>query len=117
MPSPPQQKSSFKSPEHFRRSRDRRCDLPDGSVAQETGFAVMGGSAEQIHRYVADHYTAEMSLPAALRLAVDAVGRDNGGGEPRQLTAESLEVAILDRDRPRRRFRRVTTAELHDLLA
>jgi len=89
----------------------------DGSVAQETGFAVMGGSAEQIHRHVADHYTPDLSLPAALRLAVDALGRDNGGGEPRQLTADSLEVAILDRDRPRRRFRRVTTPELDDLLA
>ena len=89
----------------------------DGSVAQETAFAVMGGSADQIHRHVADHYTADMSLPEALRLAVDALGRDNGGGEPRQLTAESLEVAILDRDRPRRRFRRVATPELDDLLA
>jgi proteasome alpha subunit len=89
----------------------------DGSVAQENGFAVMGGSAEQIHRHVADHYTPDMSLPAALRLAVDALGRDNGGSGPRQLTAESLEVAILDRTRPRRRFRRVIPPELDDLLA
>jgi proteasome alpha subunit len=89
----------------------------DGSVAQENGFAVMGGSAEQIHRHVAENYAADMSLPAALRLAVDALGRDDGGSAPRQLTAESLEVAILDRARPRRRFRRVTTAELDDMLA
>jgi len=89
----------------------------DGSVAQENGFAVMGGSAEQIYRHVADNYTDDMSLPAALRLAVDALGRDNGGSEPRTLTAESLEVAILDRDRPRRRFRRINPPELDDLLA
>jgi len=88
----------------------------DGSVAQERGIAVMGGSAEQISRYVAEHYGADMSLEAALRLAVDGLGRDNGG-EPRSLTTDSLEVAVLDRHRPRRRFRRINPPELDDLLA
>ena len=75
----------------------------------------MGGSADQIHRHVADHYTADMSCRR--RCGWPSTPR------PRQrrrraatLTAESLEVAILDRDRPRR-FRRVTTPELDDLLA
>jgi proteasome alpha subunit len=33
------------------------------------------------------------------------------------LTTDSLEVAVLDRDRPRRRFRRINPPELDDLLA
>jgi proteasome alpha subunit len=89
----------------------------DGSVAQERGFAVMGGSAEQISRYMADKYSEDMTLEAALRLAVDGLGRDNGGSEPRSLTTDSLEVAVLERDRPRRRFRRINPPDLDDLLA
>jgi proteasome alpha subunit len=89
----------------------------DGSVAQERGFAVMGGSAEQISRYMADKYSEGMTLEAALRLAVDGLGRDNGGSEPRSLTTDSLEVAVLERDRPRRRFRRINPPGLDDLLA
>ena len=88
----------------------------DGSVAQERGFAVMGGSAEQISRYVSEHYRDDMTLQAALRLAVDALGREDGSAEPRTLTTDSLEVAILDRNRPRRRFRRINPPELEELL-
>jgi proteasome alpha subunit len=89
----------------------------DGSVAQEERFAVMGGSAEQITRYIAENYRDDFSLPEALRLAVDALGRDSSEGETRTLTTDALEVAILDRDRPRRRFRRIIAPELDQLLA
>ena len=39
------------------------------------------------------------------------------GGAQRALDAASLEVAVLDRTRPRRAFRRLTGATLEDLLA
>jgi proteasome alpha subunit len=89
----------------------------DGSVAQEQRFAVMGGSAEQINRFVAENYRDDLSLQEALRLAVEALGRDSGEGETRTLTTDALEVAILDRNRPRRRFRRIVSPELDGLLA
>jgi proteasome alpha subunit len=89
----------------------------DGSVAQERGFAVMGGSAEQISRHIADYYRDDMPLEEALRLAVDGLGHDSDGTEPRALTSDSLEVAVLDRHRPRRRFRRINPPELDQLLA
>jgi proteasome alpha subunit len=88
----------------------------DGSVAQEEQFAVMGGSAEQITRYVAENYRDDLTLQEALRLAVEALGRDSGDDETRTLTSDALEVAILDRDRPRRRFRRIVSPELDELL-
>ncbi len=89
----------------------------DGSVADEHGFAVMGGSAEQIARHLGDHYRDGMELSPALRLAVDGLGRDVPiGAEPRTLTADALEVAVLDRGRPRRRFRRVLGPALQRLL-
>jgi proteasome alpha subunit len=86
----------------------------DGSVADEHGFAVMGGSAEQISRHVGEHYRDAMPLPAALRVAVDGLAHD--GPTTREITADALEVAVLERSRPRRAFRRVQGRELDRLL-
>src|ERR671919_316094 len=47
---------------------------------------------------------------------VDELGRDNASGEVRQLTTEALEVAVLDRNRPRRKFKRIAPANLRELL-
>jgi len=87
----------------------------DGSVADEHGFAVMGGSAEQISRHVEEHYRDAMPLRAALRVAVDGLAHD--GPTTREITADALEVAVLERSRPRRAFRRVQGRELDRLLA
>jgi proteasome alpha subunit len=88
----------------------------DGSVADEHGFAVMGGQAEQIAKYVQSHYSDGLTLAQALRLAVDGLANDTGGA-PRSVPATQLEVAVLDRDRPRRKFRRLSRAALEQLLS
>jgi proteasome alpha subunit len=78
----------------------------DGSVADEQGYAVMGGSAEVVSTYLKEHYREEMPLDEALRLAVDALGHDTA--QVRRLTADRLEVAVLDRTRTQpRKFRRI----------
>jgi proteasome alpha subunit len=88
----------------------------DGSVSDEGGFVAMGGYAERITTELQQHYRAELDLAAALRTAVDALARDNG--EPRSLTPEQLEVAVLDRTRHQvRKFRRVGGTLLARLLA
>jgi len=58
-----------------------------------------------------------MSLGAALALAVDLLRQDPAGGPSRTLTATQLEVAVLDRARPRRTFRRVAGPLLEALLS
>jgi proteasome alpha subunit len=91
----------------------------DGSVGDEHGFVAMGGQAEQITAALAEAWHDAMPLEEALRLAVDQLAAapvGNGGGEPRVLTPSQLEVAVLDRDRPRRKFRRITGARLAELL-
>lgn len=88
----------------------------DGSVADEHGFVAMGGSAETISQQLTERYRDGMSLEEALRLAVEMLGRDPAGGEQRTLTADQLEVAVLDRTRPRRTFRRLTGPMLSRLL-
>ncbi len=88
----------------------------DGSVADEHGFVAMGGSAEQISQDLAERYRDGMTLEEALRLAVELLGRDPVSGDQRSLTADQLEVAVLDRARPRRKFRRLTGPVLARLL-
>ena len=88
----------------------------DGSVADEHGFVAMGGSAESISQQLTERYRDGMSLEEALQLAVELLGRDPAGGEQRTLTGDQLEVAVLDRVRPRRKFRRIGGAALGRLL-
>jgi len=42
---------------------------------------------------------------------------DQGDGEKTELGAAQLEVALLDRDRPHRTFRRLTGSRLEEMLA
>ena len=86
----------------------------DGSVADEHGFVAMGGQAEEIAGALTSTWSAGLSLADALAasvagLAAGAADRDPPG--PGQ-----LEAAVLERARPRRAFRRLTTARLSELL-
>jgi proteasome alpha subunit len=87
----------------------------DGQVADEHGFAVMGGSAEQVTTYLKERYDAGASVDDAVRIAVDALG--HGEGTPRVIPAEDLEVAVLDRRRQqKRKFQRLTDDRLARIL-
>jgi len=88
----------------------------DGSVADEEGYVVMGGNAEAIAAKLQEGHNHSLELQAGLRLAVDALSTAVANGEPRTLTAGSLEVATLDRTRPRRKFRRLPVQQLEQLL-
>ncbi len=89
----------------------------DGSVADEHGFVAMGGGAEQIETSLETEWQPGLNLADALALAIRLLGADPNGGEPRELTPAQLEVAILDRHRPRRRFRRIQGSLLDRLLS
>jgi proteasome alpha subunit len=87
----------------------------DGSVADEQGFVAMGGNAEAISSAMQQGHHEGLPLDEGLRLAVRSLSNDNG--EPRTLTAGQLEVAVLDRTRPRRKFRRLPDQQVEGLLA
>ncbi|MGZ4493929.1 MAG: proteasome subunit alpha [Nocardioides sp.] len=87
----------------------------DGQVADEHGFAAMGGSAEQVTTYLKEHYTEGAPLADAVRVAVDALGHNEGAA--RVIPAQDLEVAVLDRTRAQqRKFRRIGDTQLATLL-
>ncbi|HEX5540988.1 MAG TPA: proteasome subunit alpha [Micromonospora sp.] len=90
----------------------------DGSVNDEPGAMAMGGQAEAVSGALRTNHRTNMSLREALRHAVQALGSVGGeGGAARTIAADHLEVAILDRRRVGRTFRRITGATLADLLA
>ncbi|MFC7550074.1 proteasome subunit alpha [Plantactinospora sp. GCM10030261] len=89
----------------------------DGSVNDEPGRMAMGGQAEAISSVLrADHHS-DMPLADAVKLAVKALSSVGGdSGNPRNIAADQLEVAVLDRQRRGRTFRRIIGAALTGLL-
>ncbi len=88
----------------------------DGSVAEEHGFVVMGGHADQVAAVLKERYSAGMTLTGALSVAIAALASQGSDDRP-DITAAQLEVAVLDRARGHRAFRRLTGARLEALLA
>jgi proteasome alpha subunit len=89
----------------------------DGSVADEQGFVAMGGQPDAATAALQERWNPGLSLGEALVLAVEMLGLDPAGGEPRALGPEVLEVAVLDRHRERRLFRRISGQLLERLLS
>jgi proteasome alpha subunit len=87
----------------------------DGSVNDENGVVVMGAAADAIGQQVREGHREGVALDESLRLAVTAMSTSEE--ERRDIPAGQLEVAILDRRRPRRTFRRLSRAQLEPLLS
>jgi proteasome alpha subunit len=86
--------------------------LYDGTVMDESRFSVLGGDAEAITTRMRDVATDELPLADAVKAATAALG-----GPDRQLQADDLEVALLERGNGRRCFRRLTDDEVTQILA
>jgi proteasome alpha subunit len=83
----------------------------DGVVFDQPTRAVLGGDAEAIlERFEAEHD------PTATTAEVLAVAVAALAGPDRRLAAEEIEAAILDRDGPRRTFRRLRDDEVAAVL-
>jgi len=86
--------------------------LYDGTIEDEKNYAAMGGQAEEIRRYLKDNFQESLDLAAALKLGVRALMVTQN----KTLTERDLEVAVLDRTKERRKFRRIPAEVLHQLL-
>jgi proteasome alpha subunit len=87
----------------------------DGSVTDEPGFVAFGGQADQVSAALKERYSDGMSLAEAFSAALDALSAPGNGGS-NEITASQLEVAVLDRTRDHRTFRRVRSARLEELI-
>jgi proteasome alpha subunit len=97
----------------------------DGSVSDEPGFVAFGGQADQVSAALTDALGAALAAltppPAATSpgsgAAASAAASTAANGTPAELTASQLEVAILDRARAHRTFRRLQGPRLEELIA
>jgi proteasome alpha subunit len=115
----------------------------DGSVSDEPGFVAFGGQADTVSAALKERFSDDMSLAEALGAALDALtapapsapaasgpsgsaatagkaaaaASTAGNGTPTELPAAQLEVAILDRARAHRTFRRLQGPRLEELIA
>lgn len=80
----------------------------DGSIADERGYATIGGQADELRLYLKDKYEEGNTLEASLKLAVKALEASTN----QKVRAPNLEVAILDRQHSGRKFRRFTSDEM-----
>ncbi|TWF81531.1 proteasome alpha subunit [Pseudonocardia hierapolitana] len=90
----------------------------DGSITDEPQFVVMGGTTEPISAKLRETYRSGLELKEAIGIAVEALqaASSGNGGTHEVLGVGTLEVAVLDRTRQRRTFRRITGNVLRDLL-
>jgi len=87
--------------------------LYDGTIEDEKDYAAMGGQSDEIRRYLKDNYQETLDFAAAVKLGVRALMVTQN----KTLTERDLEVAVLDRGKERRKFRRIPPEVLHQLLA
>ena len=87
--------------------------LFDGSVTDEHGFVGIGGRAEDLTQHLQDSFKEGWDLKAAVRAAVTALAET----EEREVPADQTEAAVLDRNRSRRKFRRLTDDDVASLLS
>lgn len=86
----------------------------DGSIIDEKNFAVIGGKSEAVQAVLKEKSPSQApSLGAALNLCVSALEQTAN----QKLPPEGLEVAVLDRNRIGRKFRRLAVGEVRQLLS
>lgn len=86
----------------------------DGSIIDEKNFAVIGGRSEAVQALLKDKSSTQVpALDAALKLCVTALEQTAN----QKLQPDGLEVAVLDRTRAGRKFRRLSVSDVQRILS
>ena len=92
----------------------------DGTFWEEDKYAVVGGRANSIAQFLDDTYSENLDLKGAIELAIktfESLETDSGADELYEVNIETVEIAILDINRGRRKFRRLSNEDLNEILA
>ncbi len=84
----------------------------DGTVVDEQKWCCIGGDSEAVLGRLSDGWSADFDRDGAVRLAVESLA-----GPDRSMSAEDLEVAVLDNGNGRRCFYRLDDDQTSSLLA
>jgi len=87
--------------------------LFDGSISDHHGSVVIGGQADKISQFLQERYRDDLGLAEALKLSKEALEAGQGAA----IRESALEMALLERARPGRKFRRIPAPEIRELLA
>ena len=85
--------------------------LYDGTVKDESSFAVLGGESDAIFERFQTLHKSNMPLKKAINACIDALT----AGE-RDIEPDDLEVAELSIQNGRRAFRRIAASEIQELI-
>jgi proteasome alpha subunit len=85
----------------------------DGSIADHQGYCVIGGNSDNLEAHLSANYTENQPLGEAVKLGRATLERGTNGD---RVPPEKLEVAVLDRARDGRKFRRMSADELTGIL-
>ncbi len=86
----------------------------DGSISDHHGYCVIGGAADDLADHLESQFRTGMPLGDAARLGLDALQRANDGAAP--VAPENLEVCLLESRRPGRKFNRLPSDTVRELL-
>jgi proteasome alpha subunit len=87
----------------------------DGSITDHEHFAAIGSGSEDLRAVLDTGWRPALRLAEAVRLAAQALAKSPNGSA--NLSEKNLEVAVLERSRPGRKFRRIEPSEVRALLA
>jgi len=83
----------------------------DGSLSDEQGFTAIGGRSDEIMNVLREKYRQSMALGECLALSCGAMQEVDKS----DVGVDNLEVALLDRTRTHRCFRRISREEMTTL--
>jgi len=84
----------------------------DGTLWEERNFAIIGGNSDKLREYLQREFRENLTRRESLKLATRTLSTLKDS----QITHEILEVGILDKNRGRRKFKRLTPEEISELL-
>ena len=88
----------------------------DGSMVDREHFAAIGGDDETLIGLLKDGWRPQMSIKDAISLGRKTLTEANGGENGGALDENALEIAVLDREREGRKFRRLRSPEIASII-
>ena len=90
--------------------------LYDGSLTDHDHFVSIGGDPDELMGVLKNGWKANLSLDEAVVLGRKALASAGDGTEVADLDEQVLEIAILERSREGRKFRRLAEPEIKELV-
>lgn len=87
----------------------------DGSVVDEKNFVAVGGDSEKINELLKESWNKNIESKEAIKLSLKIL--NEASTSDKKITNESIEVALLDRNKIGRKFVRLSQSELSQILS